>query len=277
MPFPKGSPRHRYDVYDKVNSYRQICVRLVFRAPTFQKSKYVVAVGVIFQKGRKRIMNFKNKKLMVFGDSIMFGSGNGGKGVGEYLEKRYGFKLLKYAIGGARVGFQEGKSWVVEQVREVIKSGESADYIIFDGFTNDCNMTDGVHCDVELGEDGASTDIEKIDKSASFTECFESVCAAFSKYFAGANVLYVRPHRMGRRDSVEQVRYGERAVEICRRHGFKVADIYAEGELDTFDAAMRDKYTNDSYGWGRGDATHPNALGYEKFYLPVIEREIEKL
>lgn len=223
-------------------------------------------------------MNYKGKKLLVFGDSIMFGSGNYGKGVGEYLEERLHFKLIKYAVGGARVGFQDGKSWIVEQVREAIQNGESADYIVFDGFTNDCNMTDGVHCDVAFGESKeAVTEIMNIEKSASFTECFESICLALESYFKGAKILFVRPHKMGRRDSVEQVRYGERAVSICKSYGFGIADIYKAGELDTFDTDMRDKYTFDSYDWGRGDATHPNDKGYEKFYLPVIEEELKKL
>lgn len=224
-------------------------------------------------------MNYKDKVLLVFGDSIMFGSGNYGKGVGEYLEERHGFKLRKYAVGGARVGFDEGKSWVVEQVRDAIKNGERPDYIVFNGFTNDCNMTDGKHCDVRFGESRNEKIIEimSIEKSASFTECFESVCAAFETYFKGAKILFMRPHKMGRRDSYEQVRYGEWAVNTCKSFGFGVADIYEKGELDTFDADMRDKYTFDSYDWGRGDATHPNDKGYEKFYLPVIEEELEKL
>lgn len=38
--------------------------------------------------------NMKNKKVALFGDSIMFGSGNCGFGVGEYLEKDLGVKIL---------------------------------------------------------------------------------------------------------------------------------------------------------------------------------------
>ena len=87
--------------------------------------------------------DFSGKTLLVLGDSIMYGSGNGGKGVGEYLGERFGFILKKYCVGGARVGYYEGKNWLVEQVRSAILDGISPDYIIFDGFTNDCNMTDG--------------------------------------------------------------------------------------------------------------------------------------
>ena len=67
------------------------------------------------------MFDLKGKKLLVFGDSIINGSGNNNFGVGEYLERDYGVKLYKYCIGGARVGFVEGKSWVVEQVRKIIR------------------------------------------------------------------------------------------------------------------------------------------------------------
>ncbi len=216
-------------------------------------------------------------KLAVFGDSIMYGSGNGGYGVGEYLEEKYGFELYKYCIGGARVGFQQGKSWVVEQVRKAVNDGISPDIIIFDGFTNDCNMVDGKTCDVALGEICEARDIFSIEPSdADFTLCFTSVAAALKKYFPEAKIIFVRPHKMGRRDAKEQVVYGERAVSICEKYSISVVDIYKDSGLDTFLPEHRDKYTNDSYGWGRGDCTHPTDIGYREKYMPLIFGEIEK-
>ncbi len=223
---------------------------------------------------------FSGKKLLIFGDSIMYGSGNGGYGVGEYLANRFGFSLAKYCVGGARVGRQEGKSWIVEQVRSAIERGEKPHLIVFDGFTNDCNMTDGATCDVPLGGEHNPTvcDVFGVSEvNTNFTDCFESIAASLIKYFKDSKVLFVRSHKMGRRGAEVQKVYGERAVSICKKYNISVADIYNDGGLDTFDEALRDKYTNDSYGWGRGDCTHPNADGYEKFYMPVIEEAVLKL
>jgi len=223
--------------------------------------------------------NYNGKKLVVFGDSIMYGSGNDGVGVGEYLAKDFGFNLKKYCVGGARTGFMEGKNWLVEQVRQAINDKIQADLIVFNGFTNDCNMTDGKTCDVPFGDiPEIATDIFKVEKAGStFSGCFKSVADAFKRYFPKAKVIFVRPHRMGRRDDKAQKEYGERAVAICKEYGFGVVDIYAEGKMDTFNAEDRDKYTFDSYGWGRGDCTHPNADGYLKFYMPVIKRLIKEI
>lgn len=221
-----------------------------------------------------------DKNLLIFGDSIMFGSGNGGFGVGEYLEKDLGFKLFKYCVGGARTGYYKGKSWIVEQVRSAVNDGVKPDYIIFNGFTNDCNMTDGKNCDVPLGEitDLPPEDIFGISsENTTFSGCFESVVCAFKKYFPQAKLLFVRPHKMGRRGDKVQKEYGERAVQICLKYGVAVADIYKESGLDTFLPEHRDKYTCDSYNWGRGDCTHPNALGYETFYMPLIESALKSL
>ena len=225
--------------------------------------------------------NFNGKKLIVFGDSIINGSGNGNIGVGEYLKESFGFELKKYCVGGARVGFYPGKNWMVEQIRTAVNNGEKADYIVFNGFTNDCNKTDGKTCDVPLGEmtEGyESFDIFAVQQEGStFSNCFENVLHAFKKYFSEAKLLFVRPHNMGRRDDYAQRLYGERALEICAKWNIAVADIYKDSDLNTFLPEHRDKYTADTYGWGCGDCTHPNAAGYLEKYMPIIEAAIKKL
>ena len=224
---------------------------------------------------------FKGKKLLVFGDSIINGSGNNGIGVGEYLAEHLGFKMKKYCVGGARVGFFPNKNWMVEQIREAINNGEIADYIVFNGFTNDCDMNNGKTCDVPLGdmsEGFENFDIFAVQKEGStFSNCFENILHALKKYFPKAKLLFVRPHNMGRRDDYFQRLYGERAVEICKKWGVPVADIYKESDLNTFLSDHRDKYTADTYGWGTGDCTHPNAAGYLEKYMPIIEDAIKQL
>jgi lysophospholipase L1-like esterase len=225
---------------------------------------------------------YKNATVLVLGDSIMFGSGNNGFGVGEYLAKDLGMKCVKYAIGGARVGYREGKYWMVEQVRQIINDGVQADYIVFDGFTNDCNQDKPEDLpDIPLGEmvkGYAPQDIFAIDKAkTTFTSCFESILCALMNYFPHAKLLFIRPHNMGRRDDVLQKLYGERALTLCKKWGVAYVDLYSESGLNTFLPVHRDLFTNDSYGWGRGDCTHPNATGYEEKYMPLIEAKIKTL
>lgn len=225
------------------------------------------------------MIDLKGKKLLVFGDSIMYGSGNDGFGVGEYLQKDLGFTVTKYAVGGARVGYQSGKSWLIDQIKQAIADKAEADYIVFDGFTNDCNISEGaVLPDVPLGEMSLGYegfDIFRVKKENSeFSRCFEESVCAFINYFPKAKILFVRPHNMGRRDDRLQKLYGERALAICKKWGVPAVDLYSESGLNTFLPSHRDLFTCDSYGWGRGDCTHPNALGYELKYMPLIKGKL---
>lgn len=226
-------------------------------------------------------MDFSGKSVAVFGDSIAYGSGNDGFGVGEYLNKDLNLKLLKYAVGGARVGFCKEHNWLIEQVQNAIRDGISPDYIVFNGFTNDCNISEGATLpDVPLGElkaGYAGYDIFAVTKEMPFSRCFEEIICAFLKYFSKSKPLFFRPHNMGRRDDFLQRQYGERALEICKKWGVAFVDLYSESGLNTFIPEQRDLFTCDSYGWGRGDCTHPNALGYELKYMPLIEAKLKTL
>ncbi len=226
-------------------------------------------------------MDMQNKTLLIFGDSIMNGSGNNNYGVGEYLAAQFGFKLLKYTVGGARVGFVKGKSWEVEQVKKIISDKVKPDYIIFDGLTNDCciEAKEG-EPDVPLGDFPVGytpKPIEEIGENDDFSTCFDAILCALMEHFPTAKILFVRPHNMGRRDDVLQRQYGERALAICRKWGVSYVDLYSESGMNTFLPEHRDAFTADSYGWGRGDCTHPNALGYELKYMPLISAKIKTL
>ena len=226
-------------------------------------------------------MDYSQKLLAIFGDSIANGSGNNDFGVGEYLQKDLGFQLKKYTVGGARVGFKQGKNWVIEQVKMAIAEGITPDYIVFNGFTNDCNVSEGAtQPDVPLGEitEGYSGfDINKVSKEDTFSYCFETIIYTFMTTFPNAKILFFRPHNMGRRDDKLQKLYGERALTLCKKWGVAYVDIYSESGMNTFLESHRDLFTFDSYGWGKGDCTHPNALGYELKYMPLIEAKIKEL
>ena len=226
-------------------------------------------------------MEFKDKTLLVFGDSIMNGSGNNDYGVGEYLSAQLGFKLAKYTVGGARVGYVPDKSWEVEQVKQIIADGVQPEYIVFDGFTNDCCIElYPDKPDVPLGDFPAgygAKNLNEIDKTDDFSTCFDAIICALMKHFPSSKILFVRPHNMGRRDDTLQRQYGERALGICRKWGVAYVDLYTESGLNTFLPEHRDLFTADSYGWGRGDCTHPNALGYETKYIPLIVAKLKTL
>lgn len=228
------------------------------------------------------MVDLSNKSVMILGDSIMNGSGNHDFGVGEYLVQDFGMTLFKYCVGGARVGYKEGKNWVIEQVRLAIHSGNKPDYILFNGFTNDCYRADSTcQPDVPLGEISQGYDPENIfeigTQNTTFSGCFESIVYALMTHFPQAKILFIRPHNMGRREDALQRLYGERALSICQKWGIPYVDLYRESGMNTFLPEHRDLFTADTYGWGKGDCTHPNALGYQLKYMPLIKAKLLQL
>ena len=58
-----------------------------------------------------------------------------------------------------------------------------------------------------------------------------------------------------------QIKYGELGIKIAEKWGFGVVDIYKS--MNTQLESDKNKYLN--------DYTHPNALGYDTFYIKGIE------
>ena len=223
--------------------------------------------------------NLENKMVLILGDSIMYGAGNNGKGVGEFLEEICHMKFIKRAINAATIAFwNPEKSWIVDQVREVLRENINPDYIVMDGFTNDCCVLDGTMDTPRtlLGNENPKLiDINDINESNNFSECFISIIQTLRDNYPKAKIVFVRPHNMGRRLDHLQRLYGERAVLLAKKYNLEICDIYNESTLNTFDPIQRKKYTFDRFNDGLGDATHPNELCYREIYMPLIIKHLK--
>ena len=81
---------------------------------------------------------------------------------------------------------------------------------------------------------------------------------------------------MSSRDYTKQRECQKRCIEICNKWGIPVADVGNKGNLNTFLPSMY-KFTNPTDTQPNGDRTHPNQLGYEKFYLPLIYNVLKSI
>ena len=95
--------------------------------------------------------------------------------------------------------------------------------------------------------------------------CFNKLKGAFPD----AKIVFVSVHKMGSRDYTKQTECQKRCIDICNKWGVPVADIGNTGNLNTFLSSMH-KYTNPTTSQPNGDKTHPNQLGYDTFYIPII-------
>ena len=203
----------------------------------------------------------KNKVIFNFGDSIGAGDGNNGKGYAELLGEKYEMNVTDYAVGGATLGNSTNNN-IVDQVDNAIATGGSPDYILIDGGTND------IVENVSLGSVSNYYGVHNFDK-ATTSGALEYIFSKLKTVFPDAKIIFVSVHKMSTRDYVAQTTTQKRCIEICNKWSVPVADIGNSGNLNTFLDSMH-KYTNGTTTQPNGDKTHPNQLGYEKFYLPII-------
>lgn len=206
------------------------------------------------------INGLKDKTILNFGDSISAGDGNNGVGYAELLAKKNGMTCYDYAVGGATITTSTND--ILTQIEKAKNDKKTADYILFDGFTNDIN-TGAVK---ELGK--ISDGYSQTKDVNTFSGAFEEICYRLKTYWKGVPVFYVCVHKMSSRSTELQNTYSERAKTLCERWSISVIDIYREGGLNTYIADYKTSYTN------KADGTHPNELGYNTFYVPLIEKNL---
>ena len=202
------------------------------------------------------------KKLLNFGDSIAYGSGNANVGYAHLIATRNSMTLTNRSNGGATVGSTASNN-IIDQINSAI--GQAADYILFNGLTNDIANSGNVPLGVISTGHTASLDV------STFCGGFENICKVLKTNWLGAKIIYVRPHSMPitSRDLQKQIDYGNKAIEICKKWSIPYVDMYSEGGLNTNISIMRTTYTT--------DGTHPNAGGYQLYYAPIIEAKMKTL
>ena len=210
----------------------------------------------------------QSKIIYNFGDSIAAGDGNSGKGYAEILAEKYGMNVTDYAKGGATLGSNTTNN-ITTQVDNAITTGKSPDYILVDGGTNDIVNSTALGT---IASDFTLANIDKTTTSGGLEYCFNKLKGAFPN----AKIVFVSVHKMSSRDYTKQRECQKRCIEICNKWGIPVADVGNKGNLNTFLPSMY-KFTNPTDTQPNGDRTHPNQLGYEKFYLPLIYNVLKSI
>lgn len=203
------------------------------------------------------------KTLMSFGDSIAQSLGE--FGYDDMIASKYHMTLLKHGRGGATIGritYDSANHTVQEQIDSAIADGETADYIIFNGGTND------------YGTIGSITDgYESALNLETFCGAFENVIRTLRNAYPRAKIVYTSAHKMSTRGVAEKGELYVLAYEICKKYGIPYADIFFESQMDTNFDSMKLIYGRN----GGTDGTHPNTLAYEEHYVPLIESKLESI
>lgn len=212
-----------------------------------------------------RYQAFKGKRILAFGDSIMHGSGNNDEGIADLIAVKYGMTAVDYSVPGASFADRGERSRICNQMRVAYRQHETADLILLNGGTNDMGRT-------PIGEIAAGFDMTDAEET-DFSGGMEKALWMLGNYWQDAPVVYVRVHDMDLIDDRTERRYGDRALGITDKWGVKSVDLYSGTSMNTEIQTICDRYTfvDERYGDAH-DSIHPNALGYAKFYLPLVSR-----
>lgn len=209
------------------------------------------------------------KKLLVLGDSIMEGNGNGNFGIGDIIASRNSMYLKDVSKGGATVGYmasRDGQQTLIQHQKDMaIASTFEPDYILIDGQTNDIDKASSTpqNDKITLGEVTGAYDSDFVNTS--FAGGLEIIFRDLKAKYPTAKIVYVRVHHIGSRGLNSQNTYGNVAKSVCEKWGISIADIYNNGTMNTF----LDEYVQYT---GNKDKTHPNRLGYDNFYVNIVEK-----
>lgn len=197
------------------------------------------------------------KILTVNGDSICNGY-DGAGGYGSIIATRNNMTFENVAHGGATVTAETYSNstgnplhWISRTISEM---REDADYAIVEGGVNDPNYV------TNMGS--LSSGYNATLDDTTFYGAFESMLKQLILRFPGKKIGYIAVH-------IFTGEYYEAAKKCCTKWGVPFCDLSATvppfGRL----AELKDIYTF--------DGTHPNALGYEKFYCDKIEAWMKTL
>lgn len=214
-----------------------------------------------------RYQTLKGKKILAFGDSIMHGSGNHDEGIADLIAAKYGMTVKDYSVPGASFGDRGERSRICNQIRVAYRDQAQADLILLNGGTNDMGRT-------PFGETVAGFDMTGVEEN-SFSGGMQKALWMLKTEWKGIPIIYTRVHNMDLVEDKLERHYGDRALDITDKWGVKSVDLYNGTTMNTENKAICDRYTfvDERYGSAH-DSIHPNALGYAKFYLPLISEAV---
>ncbi len=214
----------------------------------------------------RRYRSLRGKTVLSFGDSIMVGKGNHDVGIADLIAEKYGMKAYDHAVSGATFGVYENRSHIPDQIKAASQGDADPDIILINGGTNDMEL-------VKCGEASSGYDENSINEKT-YAGGMEYAALLLQTYWPDTPVIYVRAHDMDTVDDAKEQQYGELATALCEKWHLYCVDIYNDTEFCTETPEIRDAYTVFKDKLGHSDGIHPNALGYAKYYLPLISAQI---
>lgn len=196
------------------------------------------------------------KILSSNGDSIAAGSGNNDVGYAEIIASENSMTLQNIAVGGASVTPDTGAAHIISTSISDMRS--DADYILLEGGYNDASYYSPTLGSLTSGF------TDTLD-TTTFAGAFENMLKSAIARFPGKKIGYVFVHKVNANwDSRTSNSYYNIAKQACEKWGIPYCDLNTQTPPLGYIDALRTAYTSG------GDGVHPNADGYNAYYVPKI-------
>ncbi len=214
-----------------------------------------------------RYQQLHGKNAVSFGDSIIFGSGSNKYSDCRIISEKYGMNYVSYAVSGASFGTcDNARAHIVDEILSAKVAKKKADFIFLNGGTNDIKL-------VSAGNTPDSFDPDQPEKST-FALGFEQSMQQIRQYWGNIPVIYIRAHNIASCPNALERAIGEYGIKIAEKYGAATVDIFSDTVFNTTNEYMRDRYTRFVPSSNQHDGTHPTALGYITFYVPLVTEKL---
>jgi len=215
------------------------------------KYGYLKTGALVLGTGENMSANPLNGKILAAnGDSICRGVGNNDIGYPDLIGTANGMTVQNIGVGGATIATGTAASHYISTSISDMRS--DADYILLEGGVNDPDFG------VSLGS-LSSGYTETLD-TTTFAGGFETMLKNALARFPGKKIGYIFVHKCG---SFSENHYNI-AKQACEKWGIPYCDLNTQAPPLGFVDALKNAYTNS------GDGFHPNADGYNAYYVPKI-------
>lgn len=271
------APQDGYIIFTNGNAYTDAYIGCVGGMYTVDKRLDALEQTV-------GVADLTGKYILNFGDSLANGYGNSGSSYADMIALNTGGTLADYAVNGtpyANYGQTSDYACVFNQVMTAILDHGNDDValIFVEGGINDLKRNV-----LDIGT--LSDNYDGTYSTGMIIGATESIFYQLKNAFPSAKIVFVMYHRMPLSTATPALDYEDMYARqnteydgfksACSKWSIPMADVYGEGNLNSNIQAMAETYfgvdANEKFG---RDIAHPNALGYRKFYVPLIMQKLK--
>ena len=231
-----------------------------------QKASSFQFNGTIELKNTSNILEYKN--IYFDGDSVCAGYGNNNISYDDMIANNNKMNLTKLAVSGTTLSKVKENS-ILQRIQNNSTNAYLYDYVIIEGGLND------IFQNVPLGNitNGYTNEFDEL----TFSGALESLCKTLVTNYNNSKIGFILTNQKVNNYRELQDTYWSRAEEIFKKWSVPYINLATVSGCLPLTDELLNKYFFIPSGSSVGDGTHPNKLGYERYFNKQITEFIKTL